>query len=164
MGNRFRLKGFHRYKIPPVLKRETDPLRALIAKLFGNGEQGAMYIPQPQVLGQQVLFQDAAGTTPVTADGDPVGLMLDVSQGLERGDNLLPQSSFADGTEGWLPQSGWSFADGAFTSHTGTSLLSPFSGTAGRTYELRVVASAETAGPMSIWFGPTADSQVARVT
>src|SRR5690554_28997 len=29
MGNRFRLKGFHRYKIPPVLKRETDPLRAL---------------------------------------------------------------------------------------------------------------------------------------
>src|SRR5690554_6216110 len=79
MGNRFRLKGFHRYKIPPVLKRETDPLRALIASLYGDGEQGAMFIPQPKVLGEQVLFQDAAGTTPVTADGDPVGLMLDLS-------------------------------------------------------------------------------------
>src|SRR5690554_2140327 len=92
MGNRFRLKGFHRYKIPPVLKRETDPLRALIASLYGNGEQGAMYIPQPQVLGQQVLFQDAAGTVPVMSDGDPVGLMLDVSQGLEVGENVVPAS------------------------------------------------------------------------
>jgi hypothetical protein len=59
--------------------RITDPLRALIAQLFGNGEQGAMYVPQPTLLGEQVLYQDAAGTTPVTADGDPVGLMLDLS-------------------------------------------------------------------------------------
>src|SRR5690554_1900990 len=79
MGNRFRLKGFHRYKIPPVLKRETDPLRALIDSLFGNGEQGAMYIPQPQALGQQVLFQDAAGTVPVVDDGDPTGRFMEVS-------------------------------------------------------------------------------------
>ena len=37
--------------------------------LFSNGEQGAFYIPKPIVLGTQSLFQDAAGTTPVTADG-----------------------------------------------------------------------------------------------
>src|SRR5690554_7517128 len=60
-------------------RRRVDKLRALIAQLFGNGEQGAMYIPKPKVHGQQILFQDAAGTTPVTADGDPVGLMLDIS-------------------------------------------------------------------------------------
>lgn len=59
--------------------RVTDELRALIDTLFGNGEQGALYVPQPVVLGKQVLFQDDAGTTPVTADGDPVGLMKDVS-------------------------------------------------------------------------------------
>lgn len=60
-------------------RRVTDPLRALIAQLYGNGEQGAMYVPQPQVLGQQVLYQDAAGTVPVTADGDQVGYMADLS-------------------------------------------------------------------------------------
>lgn len=58
---------------------EVDALSALIKQLFGNGEQGAFYLPQPVVNGQQVLFQDAAGTIPVTADGDPVGLMRDIS-------------------------------------------------------------------------------------
>lgn len=43
--------------------------------LFANGEQGAWYDPSDLT----TLFQDAAGTTPVTADGDPVGLMLDKS-------------------------------------------------------------------------------------
>ena len=59
--------------------RTKDPLRALIASLYGNGEQGAMYVPQPTLLGEQVLYQDAAGTVPVTADGDPVGRNDDVS-------------------------------------------------------------------------------------
>ncbi len=57
----------------------TDPLQELIQQLFGNGEQGAFYLPQPVVNGQQALFQDAAGTIPVTANGDPVGLMKDLS-------------------------------------------------------------------------------------
>ena len=51
----------------------------LINTLFGNGEQGVFYVPQPVIDGQQVLFQDAVGTVPVTSDGDPVGLMLDLS-------------------------------------------------------------------------------------
>ncbi|TDR34341.1 sialate O-acetylesterase [Aquamicrobium defluvii] len=42
---------------------------------FANGEQGAWYDPSDLT----TLFQDAAGTVPVTADGDPVGLMLDKS-------------------------------------------------------------------------------------
>ena len=50
-----------------------------INTLFNNGEQGVFYVPQPVVDGQQVLFTDVAGETPVTADGDPVGLMLDLS-------------------------------------------------------------------------------------
>ena len=56
-----------------------DQLQALITSLFSAGEQGAIYIPRPVVNGVQSLFQDAAGTTPVTADGDPVGLMIDQS-------------------------------------------------------------------------------------
>lgn len=62
----------------PAMQGESD-LGDLIRTLYGNGEQGVMYIPEPKVLGQQVLWQDAAGTVPVTADGDPVGLMLDLS-------------------------------------------------------------------------------------
>jgi hypothetical protein len=54
-------------------------LQALIDSLFGAGEQGAVYVPMPIVLGAQALFQDSAGTVPVTADGDPVGRMLDQS-------------------------------------------------------------------------------------
>ena len=56
-----------------------DPLRALITQLFGASEQGAFYIPMPVVLGAQSLFQDSAGTVPVTADGDPDGLIIDQS-------------------------------------------------------------------------------------
>lgn len=53
----------------------SDPLSSAIRRLFSEGEQGAWYDPSDL----STLFQDAAGTTPVTADGDPVGLMLDKS-------------------------------------------------------------------------------------
>ena len=56
-----------------------DELQALITSLFSANEQGAFYIPKPVVNGVQSLFQDDAGTVAVTADGDPVGLMLDQS-------------------------------------------------------------------------------------
>ena len=58
---------------------DLDPLQALITSLFSSNEQGAIYIPKPIVKGAQALFQDAAGTVPVTSDGDPVGRMLDQS-------------------------------------------------------------------------------------
>lgn len=57
----------------------VTPLESLIATAFGNGEQGSLYVPQPVIGGQQVLFQDYQMTIPVTAPGDPVGAMLDIS-------------------------------------------------------------------------------------
>ena len=59
-------------------RRRSDPLAALIRQLFSAGEQGAIYIPRPVVNGTQALFQDAAGTVPVTS-GDPAGAMIDQS-------------------------------------------------------------------------------------
>ena len=50
--------------------RAFDP-----ASLFAGGIAGAWYDPSDL----STLFQDAAGTTPVTASGQPVGLMLDKS-------------------------------------------------------------------------------------
>ena len=71
-----------------------DPLQSLITSLFNSNEQGAFYIPKPIVLGTQSLFQDSAGTVPVTADGDPVGLMIDQSGNT----NPATQSVSADRT------------------------------------------------------------------
>lgn len=45
------------------------------ASLFAQGEQGVWYDPSDL----STLFQDSAGTVPVTAVGQPVGLMLDKS-------------------------------------------------------------------------------------
>ena len=46
-----------------------------IAGMFGSGEQGAWFDPSDL----STLYQDAAGTTPVTAVEQPVGRMLDKS-------------------------------------------------------------------------------------
>lgn len=53
--------------------------------LFAAGEQGAWYDPSDL----STLYQDSAGTTPVTATGQPVGLMLDKRLGLVRGAEVI---------------------------------------------------------------------------
>jgi hypothetical protein len=51
---------------------------------------------------QATLYQDSAGTTPVTAPNQPVGLMLDKSQGLVLGPQLVTNGNFDSGTTGWV--------------------------------------------------------------
>jgi len=65
--------------------------------LFANGEQGAWYDPSDI----STLFQDAAGTTPVTASGQPVGLILDKSQKLSYGPDLVTNGEFTTNTNNW---------------------------------------------------------------
>ena len=48
---------------------------AAILALFAGGKQGVWYDPSDK----STLFQDVAGTVPVTKDGDPIGLMKDKS-------------------------------------------------------------------------------------
>jgi hypothetical protein len=55
------------------------------ADLFSAGEQGAWYDPSDLT----TLFTDSAGTTPVTAVEQAVGLMLDKSKGLALGSELI---------------------------------------------------------------------------
>lgn len=50
-------------------------LTALARSMFASGEQGFWYDPNDF----STMFQDAAGTMPVTGAGQPVGLMLDKS-------------------------------------------------------------------------------------
>lgn len=69
--------------------------------LFMGGENGAWYDPSDL----STLFQDAAGTTPVTADGDPVGLILDKSGNVNHAIQSVAASRpvyRTDGTLHWL--------------------------------------------------------------
>lgn len=89
--------------------RRLSELQSLINDLFGAGQQGGLYSSKPVVDGVQVLWQDAAGTTPVTADGNPVGRRDDLSGN----GNHQTQSTAAgkplyrtDGTLHWLEYDG----------------------------------------------------------
>ncbi|WP_420229036.1 hypothetical protein ACOBWA_08420 [Psychrobacter sp. ER1] len=65
--------------------------------MFAGDKQGVWYDPSDLT----TLFQDAAGTTPVTKDGDPVGLMLDKSKGLKLGTELFGNGDFSNGLTDW---------------------------------------------------------------
>jgi len=63
--------GITNYQGVPTVPLDPD---AVIAALFGSGEEGAWYDPSDL----STVWQDAAGTTPATA-GDPVGRIDDKS-------------------------------------------------------------------------------------
>ena len=65
-----------------------------VASLFKDGQQGFWYDPSKI----NTLFQDSSGSTAVTADGEPVGLVLDNSQGLELGPEEVVNGDFATDT------------------------------------------------------------------
>ena len=58
-----------------IIGSSSKNLSQLIKSLFSLGEQGFAYDPNDL----STLYQDAAGTIPVTAAGQPVGLMKDKS-------------------------------------------------------------------------------------
>jgi hypothetical protein len=66
------------------------------ANLFANSEPGVWFDPSDLT----TLFQDLIGTIPVTATGQPVGLMLDKSRGLVPGAQLF--AGFPVGIGTWV--------------------------------------------------------------
>ncbi|SFM71655.1 hypothetical protein [Marinobacter pelagius] len=105
-----------------------DPL-----SLFANGEQGAFYLPEPQY-----LYQDSAETIPVTADGDPVGLMLDKSQGLRLGTEQVANGGFDADTD-WTKESVWTIAGGVAQADGSTAgnIYQPGILTIGKRYKIK---------------------------
>ena len=72
-------KGIY-YKDKPIIKAYRGSVVIYDTKfdplvLFAGGKQGVWYDPSDKT----TLFQDAAGTVPVTTNGNPVGKMLDKS-------------------------------------------------------------------------------------
>lgn len=102
--------------------------------LFMDGStEGVWYDPSDLT----TLYQDAAGTTPVTAVEQPVGLMLDKSKGLVLGPELVTNGDFSSGTTGWTVGAGWSVSGGAANASVSSAVLSQNSVfTSGKWYKL----------------------------
>ncbi|MEY4672725.1 MAG: hypothetical protein RL148_509 [Planctomycetota bacterium] len=118
----------------------------LVAALFSNGEQGAWYDPSDR----STLFQDSAGTLPVTEVEQPVGLMLDRRKGLALGSELVTNGGFSSAT-GWTTGTNWSISGGLLTS-TGSntnalvSQTGTLTGLGGKWVQVTAVVSAYTSG------------------
>ena len=108
--------------------------------LFALAEPGVWFDPSDLT----TLFQDTAGTTPVTAPGNTVGLMLDKSKGLALGPEVVVNGNFATDTD-WIKGTGWTISGGAaIHSGTVTGNLQQNVLTAGRTYKITMNVSGGT--------------------
>ena len=108
----------------------NETIHSLIRKLFANNEQG--FTRDPYDL--SVMFQDAAGTIPVTGVGQAVGLMLDKSKGLLIDSDLVNNGTFDTDTL-WSKGNGWRISGGkanfdglAAFSNLGNVISTPISG------------------------------------
>ena len=122
-----------------LLRRRASGSRIVFSPtdLFANGEAGVWYDP-PDLT---TLFQDPAGTTPVTTAGQTVALMLDKSQGLTLGPELVTNGTFDTDISGWTLAAGGlaSVTDGVvtLTNDTSRARLSQFQTTViGRSYKI----------------------------
>lgn len=82
------------------------PLARIVMGIVKAGN-GAWFDPSDL----STLYQDAAGTKPVTAVEQPVGLMLDKSQGLMLGPELASNGTF-DSDTGWTKNTGITISGG----------------------------------------------------
>lgn len=127
------------------------------SSLFASGEQGVWYDPSDL----STMFQDSAGTTPVTADGQPVGLILDKSQGLVLGSEMITVTAnrdFSSDTGFWVKGTGASISGGKanFSSASGWSLYrTSFGVSAGNLYEVSLTISGYSAGTIKVACGST---------
>lgn len=99
------------------------------SRLFSVGEQGAWFDPSDL----STMYQDSAGVDPVTAAGQPVGLILDKRRGLARGAEKWDDAQVAFGSQCYRVSPGVY----RVVSTDGTSqVVSCATGTPGATYEV----------------------------
>ncbi len=107
------------------------------------------------VQSQPLLFQDSAGTLPVTEVEQPVGLMLDRRKGLALGSELVTNGGFSSAT-GWNTSAGaWTISGGTASASGTSSVLSQSAtaATANRWYQVAFTITAYTSGSLRFEFG-----------
>jgi len=107
------------------------------SRLFNASEPGQLMPVDPAY-----LYQDTAGTQPVTATGQSVALQLDQSKGLVLGTELVTNGDFSAGSDGWTENydgiSGWQVVAGVAV-HVGATnpyFTSSYQTTVGATYKI----------------------------
>lgn len=128
-----------------------EEVAALKRALFGNNEQGALY----DLYDRSTLFQDAAGTTPWTTLGQPLGLQRDKSKGLVRSANLVTNGDFASAT-GWTAGAGWAIGSGVATATASSADLSTDIGAVANRWYVVTFTVTRTAGSLTVIASGTA--------
>jgi hypothetical protein len=85
--------------MPASTRRRRRDAGFNVRSLFAAGEQGGWWDPSDT----STLFQDSAGTTPVTTLGQPVGLVIDKRLGglNALGTEVVTNGDFSNGTTNW---------------------------------------------------------------
>lgn len=104
-------------------------LAAVLLNLFAAGEPGWVYDPSQL----DTMFQDSAGTTPVTGPGDPVGLNLDkrlwggktLAQVIAGQPEKLTNPDFTSNLTGWAADDQGAGAASAWDSGAGGRMALP---------------------------------------
>ena len=136
-------------------------LNLAVQSLFANGEPGFWLDPSDL----STMYQNSAGTTPVTAVEQPVGLILDKSQGLVLGAELVPDGNFTSGA-GWsAPIAGATISGGSLNFDGVTSFnagdvvtqgVSSAIAVVGKWYQISYQINSNTTGNISVGFGGVA--------
>ena len=137
----------------PFLQSHSG-LTSRVSSIFANNEPGVWLDPSDF----STMFQDSAGTVPVTAVEQPVGLMLDKSKGMVLGPELVTNGTFDTNLDGWstiAPATAIWTSSGIQISRNITSFVSQAASVvnlvAGRTYKVSLsVTSAPSAGNASL--------------
>jgi hypothetical protein len=101
------------------------------------------------------MFQDTAGTTPVTTPGQTVALLLDKSKGLVLGSEVLVNGTFdGDSTTGWTLPSGSGVSGGKLVLATPVSNVTTATTVViGKAYQWEFTVSNYTSGTVNFGFG-----------
>jgi hypothetical protein len=121
-----------------------------IANLFSNGEQGVWYDPSDLT----TMFQNDTSAVPAVI-GQSVGTMLDKSQGLKLGSELITNGDFATDSN-WNTGTGWSIAGGVAVADnvTGANLTQGNLGlTANIVYEVTFTVKTRSSGTVLVRLG-----------
>jgi len=91
-------------------KTPRNILNQAIVRAIASENNGALFDPSDL----STLYQDAAGTIPVTAVEQPVGLMLDKSRGMMLGPEKISDVDF-DNASSWVVDAGFVVSGGKLT-------------------------------------------------
>lgn len=125
------------------------------ASLFSAGQAGVWYDPSDIT----TLFQDSAGTTPVTSPGQPVGLMLDKSLGMAAGSNVASGpwiNTFSTAFDTFSSSSSDGFTATTSTAKVGVRVGVPCTFVAGQPYTISFTLTATNASVTGVWFSNSA--------